>query len=105
METTNHEEADTLLILHALEVIKAHEAGQQTGEPGVINVKCSDTDVFTYLVHLKASTQTAIKINMIAGTAKKPNNLSIDKLMSWAGRKAWPYWVCTPLQAVIGVVR
>ena len=79
MKVTNHDEADTLLALHALDITKFHPMCTN------IDVRCKDTDVFVLLVHVKASSRTAMKITMIAGTTLKPKNIDIDKVVSKIG--------------------
>ena len=59
--SSNHEEADTRLVLHALD---ARDAGYQR-----IVVKCRDTDVFLLLLYHLG--QFDIEVWMISGTAKK----------------------------------
>ena len=59
--SSNHEEADTRLVLHALD---AKEAGYQC-----IVVKCRDTDVFLLLVHHVVG--LGLEVWMLSGTAKK----------------------------------
>ena len=81
MLTTNHDEADQLLPLHALDVIKRSTTSLS------IHVICRDTDVFVLLVHLKAVSETPHPITILAGTISKPKNINIDAVVAHIGRK------------------
>jgi len=80
MLETNHDEADTLIPLHALDIIKFHPTCLS------IDVLSQDTDVFVLLVHVKASAQTDCQLTMLAGTSvSKPKNININKVVETIG--------------------
>ena len=80
LKDTCHEEADTLLCVHVLDIIKCRENCE-------VDIKCKDTDVFVYLTHLKASCQDRFTLQMIAGTIAKPKNIYINDVVTVLGQK------------------
>ena len=78
---TGHEEADTLIPLHVLDVCRHDPA------PPRIDIYCKDTDVYTLLLHLVATQEITSEVWMLAGTADKPKDICLNHHVANLGRK------------------
>ena len=81
MLTHGHEEADTLIPLHIIDTIR-HETFKE------IHVRCSDTDVFTFLMDLDANGYlgTLTKLIMLGGVGAKYREIDIRERVNAVGK-------------------